>query len=92
MVRKIEISTEKSNRENSWLEVGQMVNGKWTATAARYPQNEKSLKVSREYWNTANGDGRSSGQTWTIEIPDGCDLQIAKISMHKSGKNVRIIE
>ena len=92
MSKIIEISTEKSNRENSWLEVGQMKNGKWIATPARYPQNEQTIRVSREYWNAANGDGKSSGATWTIEIPDGSDLQIAKISMHKGGKNVRVLE
>ena len=87
----IKATTEKSNRENSWLEVGQMVNGKWVATTARYPQNEKSIKTSREYWNATNGDGKSSGATWTIEIPEGSSLQIAKVSMHKSGKNVRVL-
>lgn len=92
MSKVIEVTTEKSNRENSWLEVGQMKNGKWIATPARYPQNEKSLKVLREYWTAANGDGKSSGQTWTIEISEGSSLQIAKVSMHKSGKNVRVLE
>jgi len=91
MSRIVEISTEKSNRENSWLEVGQMKNGKWIAAPARYPQNEKAIKVSREYWNAANGDGKSNGTAWTIEIPDGSSLQIAKISMHRSGKQVRVL-
>ena len=92
MSKVIEATTEKSNRENSWLEVGQMKNGKWIATPARYPQNEKSIKVSREYWNVANGDGKSSGVAWTIEIPEGSDLQIAKISMYRGSKNVRVLE
>ena len=88
---KIEVSTEKSNRENSWLELGNMVDGKWVYGIPRYPQDSKKLVVSRKYWNTANGNGKESGTDWSIEIPEGYKLSIAKISMHRTGRNVNVI-